>query len=353
MQPQQQNTSVQLSRELFRQPDETRQSPLSACISLVAHIAVLSLLATVGFKSAFRSGNPDHPLVFIDAFVQPLENLPAIEPLREVPKAAKLPPLPEPAPEPPAEKPKPAEPEPEPPPPPKPEPPPPSPPKPPLVRVGDFAAAEVVNKPQPLKQLQVVGFEGEQAIAPEVTKNLGVVGAFDARNESAAPRPGTDRPAVMAGGFGQTQTIGGGVRSTRSVASSGFGAGPAAAPTQAMPKPDVVKSGGFGDAPQAAVAAAAMKARTNEAVTPVEVISKPVPGYSDEARAMKIEGEVVLEVEFSAAGTVRVLRVVRSLGHGLDELAARAAERITFKPARAGGQAVDFRTNVQIVFRLA
>ena len=88
-------------------------------------------------------------------------------------------------------------------------------------------------------------------------------------------------------------------------------------------------------------------------VVAVEVLSKPTPTYTDEARRLKIEGEVVLEVDFSAAGTVRVLRVVRGLGHGLDESAAQAAQQIRFKPATSEGRPVDYRTTVQIVFRLA
>jgi TonB family protein len=50
---------------------------------------------------------------------------------------------------------------------------------------------------------------------------------------------------------------------------------------------------------------------------------------------------------------VRVVRVVRGLGHGLDESAITAARQIQFKPATSEGQAVDYRTTVQIVFRIA
>jgi TonB family protein len=112
-----------------------------------------------------------------------------------------------------------------------------------------------------------------------------------------------------------------------------------------------VKPAGFADA-QPATPADRVQARRESAVTPVEVTFKPTPAYSEEARTLRIEGEVTLEVEFSAAGHVRVLRVVRGLGHGLDELATRAAEQIKFKPAQASGRPVDFRTTVQIVFRL-
>ena len=87
-------------------------------------------------------------------------------------------------------------------------------------------------------------------------------------------------------------------------------------------------------------------------MTPVEVTFKPTPAYTEEARAKRVQGEVILEVEFSAAGEVRVIRVVRGLGSGLDEMAIRAATQMKFKPATQGGQPIDSRANVQIVFRL-
>jgi TonB family protein len=82
-------------------------------------------------------------------------------------------------------------------------------------------------------------------------------------------------------------------------------------------------------------------------------VFKPSPEYTDEARNARIEGTVTLELEFTAAGDVRVLRVVRGLGHGLDEAAERAALRIRFKPAQSDGRNVDSRATVHITFRLS
>ena len=87
--------------------------------------------------------------------------------------------------------------------------------------------------------------------------------------------------------------------------------------------------------------------------TSAQVISKPTPVYTAEARAMKLEGEVLLEVGFSASGEIEVKRVVRGLGHGLDEAAIRAAEQIKFKPATRGGAPVDSTATLHIVFQLA
>jgi hypothetical protein len=50
---------------------------------------------------------------------------------------------------------------------------------------------------------------------------------------------------------------------------------------------------------------------------------------------------------------VRVNRVVKGLGHGLDEAAIRAAEQIKFKPALSNGHPVDFPAVIHIVFQMA
>jgi TonB family protein len=86
--------------------------------------------------------------------------------------------------------------------------------------------------------------------------------------------------------------------------------------------------------------------------TPVEVLFKPSADYTHEARAMGIEGEVVLEVAFGASGDVSIVRIVNRLGHGLDETAARAVAGIRFRPATRDGVPVAVRTLVHIEFRL-
>jgi TonB family protein len=117
------------------------------------------------------------------------------------------------------------------------------------------------------------------------------------------------------------------------------------------PRLDAVRSTEFDQkaAPRPAVTVAAQETPD----VPVEIVFKPTPDYTDQARALRVQGDVIVEVEFSAAGEVRVVRVVRGLGHGLDESAARAAARIRFRPARRAGRPVDVRTIVRIVFRLA
>jgi TonB family protein len=86
---------------------------------------------------------------------------------------------------------------------------------------------------------------------------------------------------------------------------------------------------------------------------PVEIFSKPSPAYTEEARHMGIQGEVTLSVVFEASGAIRVLGVVQSLGHGLDQAAERAAALIRFKPALRDGKPADFPATLRIEFRLA
>lgn len=115
-----------------------------------------------------------------------------------------------------------------------------------------------------------------------------------------------------------------------------------------------VHQGGFGDV-DVSTRPETMKKRTElEAfTTPVEILIKPKPDYTDKARIEKVEGEVLLRVLFSATGNVRVLDIVRSLGYGLDDNAVRATRQIKFRPAQRLGQPVDSTATVHIVFQLA
>ena len=155
----------------------------------------------------------------------------------------------------------------------------------------------------------------------------------------------------------------GGVHGARGVvASAGFGNGVATGDgsgrinaTRGTGTGGAVREAGFGGAEPVA-ASTRPKAQTQEVaphVTPAEVLSKPTPVYTAEARKLHVEGEVLLEVVFEASGKLRVVRVVQGLGHGLDEAAIRAAEQISFKPALRDGQPADSNAVLHIVFQLA
>jgi TonB family protein len=87
--------------------------------------------------------------------------------------------------------------------------------------------------------------------------------------------------------------------------------------------------------------------------TNLEVLSKPPVQYTAEARQLRVQGDVVLRVTFTANGQVIIQGLVHGLGHGLDEEARRVAQQIRFRPATRNGQAVDLTTNITITFQLA
>jgi TonB family protein len=103
------------------------------------------------------------------------------------------------------------------------------------------------------------------------------------------------------------------------------------------------------------VAAVPAVQQNQREVTPtnLEVLSKPSVQYTSEARQLRVQGDVILRVTFTAAGQVIVKGVVHGLGHGLDEEARRVAQQIRFRPATRNGQAVDLTTNITITFQLA
>ena len=85
----------------------------------------------------------------------------------------------------------------------------------------------------------------------------------------------------------------------------------------------------------------------------VVVLTGPHPAYTDEARSLGIEGQVLLDVVFQASGEVKVNGVLKGLGHGLDDESIRAAQQIRFTPATQQGRPVDFPATLHIVFQLA
>lgn len=84
-----------------------------------------------------------------------------------------------------------------------------------------------------------------------------------------------------------------------------------------------------------------------------EILSKPEPGYTREARRAGMQGNVVLKVLLLANGKLDRVRVVRQVPYGLTENAIRAACGIKFKPAVKAGAEVSQWITVEYAFRLA
>jgi TonB family protein len=159
----------------------------------------------------------------------------------------------------------------------------------------------------------------------------------------------------MPAGPGQGNGTGGAKGIKGTVASADFGNGVATSGKgdgRSNGKGNIA-TGGFGSEQVVHQGPKIAQADSGPATSPVEITFKPNPLYTDEARNMKLEGEVLLEVSFSANGTLQVNRVVHGLGHGLDEAAIAAANKIRFKPALRFGTPVDSTAVVHVSFQLA
>jgi TonB family protein len=205
---------------------------------------------------------------------------------------------------------------------------------------GSSAVPTIAQAPE---KVQTGGFGDPNGLPAQDAKgkavNIAKLGSFDLPN---------------GGGTGNGTGGEHGVKGV--VASSGFGNGIAQGDGSgrvSASRVGSVQQSGFGDAAAAVRTAAKTQTVAVPHTTPVEVLSKPTPVYTEEGRKLKIEGEVLLEVSFEAGGTVRVIRVVRGLGHGLDEAAVQAAQHIRFKPATRDGQPADSAAVLHIIFQLA
>jgi TonB family protein len=82
------------------------------------------------------------------------------------------------------------------------------------------------------------------------------------------------------------------------------------------------------------------------------LIYKVEPEYTEEARAAKVEGTVILYAEIAPDGTAKNLRVRRSNGSGLDEKAIECVKQWKFKPAEREGKPVTAAATLEVNFRL-
>jgi TonB family protein len=216
--------------------------------------------------------------------------------------------------------------------------------RPQLLHTGDFQGSSVaptVNAP--VQKVQTGGF-GD----PNGLKGTGKEGA----KLYAAPAGGFDMPV----GPGQGNGSGGAKGIKGTVASADFGNGIATGGNgdgRSSGRGSKVATGGFGSEQVVHAGPKIAQAESGPATTAVEITYKPQPVYTDEARSMKLEGEVLLEVMFGANGTLHVNRVARGLGHGLDEAAIAAANKMRFKPALRMGQPVDSTAIVHVTFQIA
>jgi TonB family protein len=211
-------------------------------------------------------------------------------------------------------------------------------PHPQLVHTGDFSGSSVkptVNAA--VEKVQTGGFGDPNGLQGQGKPNAKLY---------AAQTGSFDMPV----GAGQGNGSGGGKGIKGTVASADFGSGVA---TQGKGSGNAaVSTGGFG-AEQVVHTGPKVAQLDGPATSAVQITYKPQPVYTDEARNLRLEGEVLLEVLFNSDGTLHVNRVVRGLGHGLDEAAVVAAGKMKFKPAMRMGQPIDSTAVVHVLFQMA
>ena len=82
------------------------------------------------------------------------------------------------------------------------------------------------------------------------------------------------------------------------------------------------------------------------------LLTKTDPEYTDEARRAKLQGVVVLHIDVSAKGQPQNIKVVRSLGLGLDERAVESVQKWTFRAGTINGKPAVTSAEVYVTFRL-
>lgn len=212
-----------------------------------------------------------------------------------------------------------------------------------LVYTGSFGSSAPATINAPVQKVQTGGFGDPNGLKGQGKENAHLtatqLGSFD-----LPQGPGNGNGAGGAKGLKGT------------VASAGFGNGIAQAGQgdgRSNGRGASVQTAGFSTQELSRGTGKVLQADNGPATSQVQVTFKPNPEYTPEARQLRLEGEVLLEVMFGADGQLRVNRVVRGLGHGLDEAAVTAANQMRFKPALRNGSPVDSTAVVHVVFQLA
>jgi TonB family protein len=81
-------------------------------------------------------------------------------------------------------------------------------------------------------------------------------------------------------------------------------------------------------------------------------IYRPPPEYTEEARAAKLQGTVVLKAVVRPDGTPDMVRVVRSFDAGMDANAVACVRSWRFRPALKDGAPVPVWVTIEVNFRL-
>jgi TonB family protein len=90
----------------------------------------------------------------------------------------------------------------------------------------------------------------------------------------------------------------------------------------------------------------------NGGITPPTILKSTLGSYTDEARLRGIEGTVTIAAQVDVNGEIKVLRVLKGLGFGLDEVAASTVNGWTMSPATRVGIPVLVMCQIDVEFSL-
>jgi TonB family protein len=183
-----------------------------------------------------------------------------------------------------------------------------------------------------LVSVRSAGFGGESTTdAHYESKRAVSTGSFEGGQASPVATPSSARVFASTGSFGSAAVVQSRTGAQQQMAQAKFG------DIAAVSKPEAWRRTALQIADS----------------TAVEITFKPRPDYTPEARKLQIEGEVVVQANFKASGEIEVMRIIRGLGHGLDESAVAAVRSIQFRPAKRDGSPMDAIATVRMTFALA
>lgn len=92
--------------------------------------------------------------------------------------------------------------------------------------------------------------------------------------------------------------------------------------------------------------------KVGNGITAPKLLHKLEPEYTEEARAGKIAGTVLLSIVIEPDGTATNFQIVKGVGFGLDEKAVEAIGQWRFSPGAKDGVPVPVKAQIEVNFRL-
>lgn len=87
-------------------------------------------------------------------------------------------------------------------------------------------------------------------------------------------------------------------------------------------------------------------------VTAPTVVKRVEPQYTQDARKLRYAGTLVVEAVIETDGSLKVVRVIQALDHGLTEAGVEALEQWKFNPGMRNGEPVPVSLNIEVNFNL-